>query len=134
MKPRAQPQAFKDPESWRTPGGKCARVVNSLRVTVRRLRRASAGRKAKIDVDEPPPAVMALPGNVGRRAGDKQGKEAGTGMRSANRFSSGRAAIGLAVCAIALAVTVPVALGHGTAGRPVTNYLTYVGGKAGKAK
>jgi branched-chain amino acid transport system substrate-binding protein len=39
----------------------------------------------------------------------------------------------MAVAAVTLAVTVPIALGHDTAGSPVTNYLTYVGGKAGKA-
>ena len=48
-----------------------------------------------------------------------------------SRFSLGAAVI--AVIAIALAVTVPIALGRDTAGGPVTNYVTYIGGKAGKA-
>ena len=54
-------------------------------------------------------------------------------MRSAKRAPLGRVAIMAAVTAVTLAVTVPIALGHDTARGPVTNYLTYVGGKAGKA-
>ena len=100
---------------------------------MRRLRRVEAEREAKIEVDEPPPAVKALRGDGPTPGGGQAGKEAGTGMRSANRISSGRVAIGLAICAIALAATVPVALGRDAAVRPVTNYLAYVGGKAGKA-
>jgi len=54
-------------------------------------------------------------------------------MRSAERNPIGRLAIVVGVLAIVFAVTVPGALGRSTAGGPVTNYLTYVGGKAGKA-
>jgi branched-chain amino acid transport system substrate-binding protein len=39
----------------------------------------------------------------------------------------------IAVVAIALAITVPIALGRDAAGGPVTNYVKYTGGKAGKA-
>jgi branched-chain amino acid transport system substrate-binding protein len=39
----------------------------------------------------------------------------------------------LGILAAVFAIVVPGALGHGTAGGPVTNYLSYVGGKAGKA-
>jgi branched-chain amino acid transport system substrate-binding protein len=39
----------------------------------------------------------------------------------------------MGVLAVAFAVIVPAALGRNSAGGPVTNYLTYVGGKAGKA-
>ena len=51
-------------------------------------------------------------------------------MRSAERVSFGRLGIAFGVVAVALAVTVPIALGNGSAGRPVTNYVAYVGGKA----
>jgi branched-chain amino acid transport system substrate-binding protein len=54
-------------------------------------------------------------------------------MRSAKRFPLGRAAVAIGAVTLACAVTVPIALGRETAGGPVTNYLTYVGGKAGKA-
>ena len=54
-------------------------------------------------------------------------------MRSAERNPIGRLAIVVGVLAIVFAVTVPGALGRSTAGGPVTNYLTYVDGKAGKA-
>jgi branched-chain amino acid transport system substrate-binding protein len=54
-------------------------------------------------------------------------------MRSAERYPIGRLAIAVGVLASVFAVTVPGALGRSTAGGPVTNYLTYVGGKAGKA-
>jgi len=53
-------------------------------------------------------------------------------MRSAERAQLGRLAIVGGIVALALAVTVPIALGRGTAGGPVTNYNTYVGG-TGKA-
>ena len=54
-------------------------------------------------------------------------------MRSAARTPLGRLAIAVGIVAIALAVTVPIAaLGRESAGRPVTNYAVYVGGK-GKA-
>jgi len=55
-------------------------------------------------------------------------------MRSAAGTPFGRLAIVFGALAIALAVTVPIALGTSSAGGPVTNYLTYTGGKAGKAK
>jgi branched-chain amino acid transport system substrate-binding protein len=55
-------------------------------------------------------------------------------MRSAKRASLGRLAVVVGVLAVVLAVTaVPGALGRSSAGGAVTNYLTYVGGKAGKA-
>jgi len=54
-------------------------------------------------------------------------------MRSALAPSLGRLAIAVGLVAVALAVTVPIALGTGSAGGPVTNYVTYTGGKAGKA-
>jgi len=54
-------------------------------------------------------------------------------MRSAKQSPLGRLAIVVGVVAAVLAVAVPMALGRGTAGGPVTNYVTYVGGKAGKA-
>lgn len=53
-------------------------------------------------------------------------------MRSAERRRPGRLAVVVGVLALALAVMVPTALGRGSSGS-VTNYLTYVGGKAGKA-
>jgi branched-chain amino acid transport system substrate-binding protein len=53
-------------------------------------------------------------------------------MRSTARSPFGHLAIVLGVVALALAVTVPIALGRESAGRPVTNYAVYVGGK-GKA-
>ena len=54
-------------------------------------------------------------------------------MRSVELRPLGRLAIVAGVAAAVLAVTVPIALGRETAGGPVTNYLTYVGGTAGKA-
>ena len=54
-------------------------------------------------------------------------------MRSAARTPLGRLAIVLGVVAVALAVTVPIALGRARAAGPVTNYVAYIGGKAGKA-
>jgi len=56
-------------------------------------------------------------------------------MRSAERALFQRIAIVTAIVAVALAVAVPIALGHDTAngGGSVTNYLTYIGGKKGKA-
>ena len=54
-------------------------------------------------------------------------------MRPMERRSPRRLAIIVGVVALALAVTVPLALGRESAGGSVTNYLTYVGGKAGKA-
>jgi len=54
-------------------------------------------------------------------------------MRSALGPSLGRLAVALAGVAVALAVTVPIALGTDSAGGPVTNYVAYTGGKAGKA-
>ncbi len=54
-------------------------------------------------------------------------------MRSSKRVPLVRTATGIAIAALTLAVTVPIALGHDTAGKPVTNYLKYVGGKKGKA-
>src|SRR2546428_6261571 len=60
-------------------------------------------------------------------------KEGGNALRSRARTPAGRLAIVLGVVAVALAVTVPIALGTSSASGPVTNYLTYTGGKAGKA-
>jgi len=54
-------------------------------------------------------------------------------MNVAQRVSRRRLAILIGALVAALAVTVPLALGRDAAGGPVTNYLTYVGGKAGKA-
>ncbi len=54
-------------------------------------------------------------------------------MRSVERRRFGRLAMVAGVVAIALTATVATALGRGTAGGPVTNYLTYVGGTKGKA-
>ena len=54
-------------------------------------------------------------------------------MRSTAGSPFGHLAIILGVVALALAVTVPIALGQEAAAGPVTNYVTYVGGKAGKA-
>jgi branched-chain amino acid transport system substrate-binding protein len=54
-------------------------------------------------------------------------------MRSAAGTPLGRLAIVFVVLAVGLAVTVPIALGTGSAAGPVTNYVTYTGGKAGKA-
>ena len=54
-------------------------------------------------------------------------------MRSAKQSPLGRFAIVVGVVAAVLAVAVPIALGRSTAGGPVTNYVTYIGGKAGKA-
>jgi branched-chain amino acid transport system substrate-binding protein len=53
-------------------------------------------------------------------------------MRSRAGTPFGRLAIVLGVVALALAITVPIALGTSSAAGPVTNYNTYVGGK-GKA-
>ncbi len=54
-------------------------------------------------------------------------------MRSTARSPFGHLAIILGALALALAVTVPIALGQEAKAGPVTNYVTYVGGKAGKA-
>jgi len=55
-------------------------------------------------------------------------------MRPVKRTPSRRLATVVGIVAVALAVMVPAALGRGSAGGgSVTNYLTYVGGKAGKA-
>ncbi|MGZ8716498.1 MAG: ABC transporter substrate-binding protein [Gaiellaceae bacterium] len=54
-------------------------------------------------------------------------------MRFAERNPLGRLTLVVGVFAAALAVTVPVALGRGAASGPVTDYVKYVGGKAGKA-
>jgi len=54
-------------------------------------------------------------------------------MRSAERNLGGRLLVIIGVLAVASAIIVPGATGHSTASGPVTNYLTYVGGKAGKA-
>jgi len=54
-------------------------------------------------------------------------------MRFAERSRPGRLAVVVGVLAVVCAVTVPGALGRDTAGGPVTNYLTYIGGKAGRA-
>lgn len=57
-------------------------------------------------------------------------------MRSAEKPRLGRVAIVAGVLTIALAAMVPIALGEGSAGsaaKPVTNYLKYVNGKAGRA-
>jgi len=49
------------------------------------------------------------------------------------RTRPGRVAIVAGAVAIAFAVAVPIALGREAAGGPVTNYVTYVGGKSGAA-
>ena len=54
-------------------------------------------------------------------------------MRSAKRAPLGLMAMVIAAAAVTLAVAVPIAVGHDSAGGSVTNYLKYVGGKAGKA-
>jgi branched-chain amino acid transport system substrate-binding protein len=54
-------------------------------------------------------------------------------MRLVERGRPGLGAAVIAVVAIALAVTVPIALGRDAAPGPVTNYVTYTGGKVGKA-
>jgi hypothetical protein len=54
-------------------------------------------------------------------------------MRSAAGTPLRRLAIVLGAVAVALAITVPIALSSGSARGPVTNYVTYTGGKAGKA-
>jgi len=54
-------------------------------------------------------------------------------MRPVERIPFRRVGVVAGVVAVALAVMVPMALGRSDAGGPVTNYLTYVGGKAGKA-
>lgn len=54
-------------------------------------------------------------------------------MRFVERNPLGRLTLVVGVFAAALAVTVPIALGRGAASGPVTDYVKYVGGKAGKA-
>jgi len=54
-------------------------------------------------------------------------------MRFAERNLSRRLLVIIGGLAVAVTVVVPGALGRSSAGGPVTNYLTYVGGKAGKA-
>ena len=54
-------------------------------------------------------------------------------MRSSRRAPLGLMATVIAAAAVTLAVAVPIAVGHDSAGGSVTNYLKYVGGKAGKA-
>ena len=54
-------------------------------------------------------------------------------MRSAAGTPLRRLAIVLGAVAVALAITVPIALSSGSARGPVTNYNVYVGGKPGKA-
>jgi branched-chain amino acid transport system substrate-binding protein len=54
-------------------------------------------------------------------------------MRQSKRAPLGRIAVVIAVAAVTLAVAVPIAVGHDSAGGSVTNYLKYVGGTAGKA-
>ena len=54
-------------------------------------------------------------------------------MRSAAGTPLRRLAIVLGAVAVALAITVPIALSSGSARGPVTNYVTYTGGKPGKA-
>jgi branched-chain amino acid transport system substrate-binding protein len=55
-------------------------------------------------------------------------------MRSRDKATLGRLAILAGVVGLTLAVAVPLAVGRGDARGPVTNYLSYVGGKAGPAK
>jgi len=54
-------------------------------------------------------------------------------MRSAAGTPLGRLAVVFGVVAVAAAVTVPIALGTGSAAGPVTNYRTYVGAKGVRA-
>ncbi len=54
-------------------------------------------------------------------------------MRSVTRSPLGRLGLALGVVAVAIAIAVPAALGLGSAAGPVTNYVTYTGGHAGKA-
>ena len=55
-------------------------------------------------------------------------------MRSAERAPLGRLAIVIGALTVVFAITaVPGAFGGATAEKPVTNYLKYIGGKAGKA-
>ena len=54
-------------------------------------------------------------------------------MRPFQRTRYGRLALFVGVVGLVAAVTVPSAIGRSSAGGPVTNYLTYTGGKAGKA-
>ncbi len=54
-------------------------------------------------------------------------------MRSAAGTPLRRLAIVLGAVAVALAVTVPIGLSSSSAAGPVTNYVTYTGGKVGKA-
>ena len=54
-------------------------------------------------------------------------------MRSVKRAPLGLMATVIAAAAVTLAVAVPIAVGHDSAGGSVTNYLKYVGGTAGRA-
>ena len=54
-------------------------------------------------------------------------------MRLVERIRPGRVASVSGAVAIAFAVAVPIALGREAAGGPVTNYVTYIGGKSGAA-
>lgn len=54
-------------------------------------------------------------------------------MRLVERIRPGRVLSVAGAVAMAFAVAVPIALGREAAGGPVTNYATYVGGKAGAA-
>lgn len=55
-------------------------------------------------------------------------------MRSGERSPLGRLAIAIGALTVVFAITaVPGAFGGATAQKPVTNYLKYIGGKAGKA-
>ena len=54
-------------------------------------------------------------------------------MRSVPGTPARRLAVAMGVVAIAVAVAVPSALGTRSAGGPVTDYVKYTGGKAGKA-
>ncbi len=54
-------------------------------------------------------------------------------MRLVERIRPGRVASVTGAVATAFAVAVPIALGREAAGGPVTNYVTYVGGKSGAA-
>jgi len=56
-----------------------------------------------------------------------------TRMTFVERIRPGRVAVVTGAVALAFAVTVPIALGRGEAGKPVTNYVTYVGVKSGAA-
>src|SRR5262245_35111837 len=54
-------------------------------------------------------------------------------MRSRERAPLGRLAIVAGVLVLAASAAVPIALGRDAAAGPVTNYVSYVGGKAGRA-